>query len=224
MAPEQDLSDFSGVCRLFPLPGVVLLPHAVLPLHVFEPRYRQLTEDALAADRLVTIVQALPAADPQGGAEPPIEEVACVGRILNCERLADGRFRFLLLGCRRVRLVRELDDAPTLYRQAEGVLLDDEDEDDPLDPRREELIRLFRGLAEAGGGLDDELEALLATDVPLGPLTDIVAHALSLPPAAQQHFLADCRVGQRADGLIRLLRTALPASLLGDFPPPFSPN
>jgi Lon protease-like protein len=223
MAPEQDLSDFNGVCRLFPLPGVVLLPHAVLPLHVFEPRYRQLTEDALAADRLVTIVQALPAADWKGAAEPPLEEVACVGRILDCERLPDGRFRFLLLGCRRVRLVRELDDAATLYRQAEGVLLDDEDEDDPLDPRREELIRLFRGLAEAGG-LDADLEALLTTDVPLGPLTDIVAHALSLPPEAQQRLLADPRVGHRADGLIRLLRTALPSSLLGDFPPPFSPN
>lgn len=224
MTPEQDLSDFTGVCRLFPLPGVVLLPHAVLPLHVFEPRYRQLTEHALAGDRLVTIVQALPTADWKDPAEPPIEEVACVGRILDCERLPDGRFRFLLLGCRRVRLVRELRDAPTLYRQAEGILLDEKDDVHPLDPRREELIRLFRGVAQAGGGLDADLAALLATDVGLGPLTDIVAHSLGLSPEAQQRFLVDCNAPRRAESLIRLLRVALPASAHDDFPPPFSPN
>ena len=57
MDGDHDLRDFSNVCRLFPLPKVVLFPHAVLPLHIFEPRYRQMTEDALAGNKLVTIVQ-----------------------------------------------------------------------------------------------------------------------------------------------------------------------
>src|SRR3954468_19038803 len=57
MDGDYDLRDFANVCRLFPLPRVVLFPHAVLPLHIFEPRYRQMTGDALAGDKLVTIVQ-----------------------------------------------------------------------------------------------------------------------------------------------------------------------
>ena len=60
MDDDFDLKDFTNVCRLFPLPGVVLFPHAVLPLHIFEPRYRQMTEDALATDRLIAIVQLRP--------------------------------------------------------------------------------------------------------------------------------------------------------------------
>ena len=59
---HTDLTDFSNRCRLFPLPNLVLFPHAVLPLHIFEPRYRQMTEDALAGDQLVTIVQIKPKA------------------------------------------------------------------------------------------------------------------------------------------------------------------
>jgi hypothetical protein len=59
---NSELCDFSNRCRLFPLPDVVLFPHALLPLHIFEPRYRQMTEDALASDRLVTMVQTRPGA------------------------------------------------------------------------------------------------------------------------------------------------------------------
>src|SRR4051794_31348321 len=114
MDGEFDLQVFGGLCRLFPLPGVVHFPHTILPLHIFEPRYRQMAEDALATDRLVTIVQALPSPDPTGAAEPKIEEVACLGRILNYKRLPDGRFQFLLLGLRRVRLVREVADPTKL--------------------------------------------------------------------------------------------------------------
>src|SRR3954447_23286620 len=98
---DDDVREFDGTCRLFPLPGVVLFPHAILPLHVFEPRYRQMTEDALSGDKLVTIVRLRPAGatlsePPDTLGSPPIERVACVGRILQHERLPDGRFGLLL--------------------------------------------------------------------------------------------------------------------------------
>ena len=228
MDPDDEFRDFGAVCRLFPLPGLVLFPHAVLPLHIFEPRYRQMTEHALAGDRLVTIVQARPLAGPFDLA-PPIEEVGCLGKILIHERLPDGRFNFLLLGCRRVRLIRELDEPGTLYRQAEAELLEDIPPEEPSAPRAAEVIERFRTMAGALGGIDPDLAALLASDLPLGHLTDIVAHALALPPEVKQALLADRRVDRRADGLISIMQALAtadlgPGSARRPFPPPFSNN
>ena len=67
---DYDLREFGGVCRLFPLPDLVCFPHALLPLHIFEPRYRQMTEDALAGDQFITMVQIRPAAEGSPWAEP----------------------------------------------------------------------------------------------------------------------------------------------------------
>src|ERR1700722_5476852 len=118
MDDDYDLKDFDNISRLFPLPGVVLFPHAVLPLHIFEPRYRQMTEDALGTDRLITIVQIRPPGEWKSSSEPALEEFGCLGRIFKHERLPDGRFNFLLLGRKRVRLIREIASG-TLYRMSE---------------------------------------------------------------------------------------------------------
>src|SRR5438270_1015353 len=103
MNEDHILSAFQNVCRLFPLAGIVLFPHAVLPLHIFEPRYRQMTEDALADDKLVTIVQLRSPTSSTANAlgSPPIEEIGCLGRILQHERLDDGHFNIMLLGRKR---------------------------------------------------------------------------------------------------------------------------
>jgi Lon protease-like protein len=95
---------------------VVLLPHSWLPLHIFEQRYRQMTDDALEGDGRIAMV--LPRST--DSFEPPIYDVACVGRIVNEQRLADGRYLFLLHGEQRMRLVRECE-TEKLYRVAEAV-------------------------------------------------------------------------------------------------------
>lgn len=216
------------VCRLFPLPGVVLFPHVVLPLHIFEPRYRQMTEDALASDRLITVVQLTPPGEEHEGEAPPIEPVACVGKILNHVRLADGRFNFLLLGLQRVRLIREVPSSK-LYRLAEAEVMPDEMFSEVDEPWRGELVRLFRTLSRKRQNVEPELAELLKSGLSLGALTDVITHALGLPPAIKQAFLSDCCVKRRADCLIELLhqveeqiseakRPAL------TFPPPFSVN
>ena len=115
MDNDIDLRDFENVTRLFPLPGLVMFPHVVLPLHIFEPRYRQMTEDALAGDRLITMIQISPLPKGKSWVEPvQIEEVGCLGRIIQHERLPDGRFNILLLGRKRVRIRRELDERQAL--------------------------------------------------------------------------------------------------------------
>ncbi len=226
MDDDYDLKDFGNVARLFPLPGVVLFPHSVLPLHIFEPRYRQMTEDALASDRLITIVQIRPPGEWKSPTEPSLEEFGCLGRIFKHERLPDGRFNFLLLGRKRVRLSREIPSGK-LYRMSEVELIEDilPDETDHSD--RNELIAMFRNLFE--GSLDPDLDALIETDLPVGVLTDIITQAIGFPASVKQSFLSEPRVAQRVLGLLDRLRDMRPGPREADdeptrFPPPFSRN
>jgi Lon protease-like protein len=223
MRDDLDLRDFDGRTRLFPLPGVVCFPHVVLPLHIFEPRYRQMTQDALASDKLITIVQVRPDADWNGPGEPAIESVGCLGRILQHELLPDGRYNFLLLGRKRVRLVRELEGSH-LYREAVVEILEDVPPDDPAALLRAELVRLFRAAVRP----DAEMDTLLRRDLALGALCDLIAHALALPPALKQGLLAEPKVEHRARTLCALLAQVVPsdgASTPGRRPePPFSLN
>jgi Lon protease-like protein len=226
MDDDHDLKDFRNVTRLFPLPGVVLFPHAILPLHIFEPRYRQMTEDALASDRFITIVQVRPPAEWTSPSEPTLEEYGCLGRIFKHERLPDGRFNFLLLGRKRVRLTREIPSGK-LYRMSEVRVIEDIVPEFEEDSQRNDLIALFRTFAK--GGLDPDLDALFESDLPLGVLTDIVAQALGLPASIKQAFLGEPRVGKRAGDLLELLRQIgqIPFSSEDEsstFPPPFSHN
>jgi Lon protease-like protein len=184
-----------------------------------------LTEDALDSDRLVTIVQACPTDHSLPSIEPvPIAHVACIGRILEYDRLPDDRFNILLLGCRRVRLVQEIASR-RLYRMAEGTLLEEERPDDPRHERRRELIDLFLEVLQAGHRIDPDLSRLLHSDLSLGILSDIIAHALDVPVSIKQGLLEETRVACRVDSLIALLREIVGrGSPTRRFPPPFSLN
>src|SRR5271155_3631888 len=76
------LAEFSGKARLFPLPNLVFFPQVMQPLHIFEPRYRQMTADALEEDRLIALVLPRPGWDKPYAGSPAIHSVACLGRIL----------------------------------------------------------------------------------------------------------------------------------------------
>jgi Lon protease-like protein len=91
-------SGFDGHARLFPLPNLVLIPKVVLPLHIFEPRYRQMTADALAGDRLIAMVLLKEGVEDAYEAAPPIHTIACLGKIVDDQRLPDGRYHIVLRG------------------------------------------------------------------------------------------------------------------------------
>ncbi len=221
MDTHSDLHDFSSHCRLFPLPNLVLFPHAILPLHIFEPRYRQMTEDALAGDQLVTIVQVKPMIHGTSWTEPvPIMQVGCLGRIVQHERLMDGRFNFLLLGCKRVRLIQELRTTK-LYRIAEATILEDQEPSTEVEARSGELIELFLQVFEQTHRLDPDLSRLLHSGLTLGVLTDIIAHTLDLPSSLKQSLLDEVRVDER----VATLRGILQEFILSQQPSrPFPPH
>jgi Lon protease-like protein len=104
------------ILPVFPLTGVMLLPGTVLPLHIFEPRYRAMVEDALEAGRIFGMIQPFtPQNDNRGlqaGADnmaPDLYKVGCAGYIEQCEKLPDGRFFLQLKGVNRFRFREELE-------------------------------------------------------------------------------------------------------------------
>ena len=108
--------------KVFPLPSAVLFPHAALPLHIFEPRYRDLVRDALAGDKVMALAQLEPGWESQYGERPPLQPMLCAGLIIWHEELPDGRYNILLQGVARARLLGdralELGDARALHEVA----------------------------------------------------------------------------------------------------------
>lgn len=107
------------VVPVFPLPGAVLFPQTVLPLHVFEPRYRQMVRDAVRGQGLIAIALLRPGWEEQIEGNPPIHTAATVGRIENLRYEQGGRSFLDLVGLERVRLVEIPSDHP--YRLAQAL-------------------------------------------------------------------------------------------------------
>src|SRR5438034_6247945 len=95
---ERSTNELPDSVPLFPLPNVVLFPRAVLPLHIFEERYKAMTADALAGNGQIAMAVLLPGWEKSYYARPAIEPVVCVGAIISHEKLADGKYNFLLQG------------------------------------------------------------------------------------------------------------------------------
>src|SRR3954454_14857174 len=102
---------------VFPLPNVVLFPTVSLPLHIFEPRYREMVTDALEGDRIIGMALLRPGWEGSYEGQPPIYPVGCAGLITHSERLSDGRYNIVLRGLEKFRIVRE--HGHRSYRTAE---------------------------------------------------------------------------------------------------------
>src|SRR6516225_10826754 len=92
---------------IFPLPSVVLFPNVFLPLHIFEPRYRQMVDASLHGDRIIGMVLLRPGWEGNYEGRPPVYPVGCAGVITHAERLADGRFNIVLRGMEKFRISDE---------------------------------------------------------------------------------------------------------------------
>ncbi|QDU31556.1 Lon protease [Anatilimnocola aggregata] len=222
------LQSFSGRVRLFPLPNLVLFPHTVQSLHIFEPRYVEMVEESLAGDQLLAPVWLQPGWERSYDGRPPVAPVACLGRIISHHRLPDGRINLLLQGMRRAAIRRELP-ATRAFRQAEVDLLDDFYPSSGSARRhqmQQALIDLTRDLLPNRDVLNEQFDELLASPGSLGLMTDVFAFGLSLSLAVKQQLLADWNVDRRARVLIEKLKAIQLASpLVGPpFLPPFSLN
>jgi len=226
---HDPLASFSGTARLFPLPNVVLFPQAIQPLHIFEPRYRSLTADALADDRRITLVLLQAGWETDYAGTPEICSVGCVGQIVAEQRLPDGRYNLLLRGLSRVRIEREIPQVRP-YRSADIRLLKEVAiaAKSTRAELRGRLRRLLNAWLDGQTEARDQFRKLFRSELTLGSLCDIVAFALPLDVAFKQQLLEELDVQKRARSLVDYLESHEPpqaAELVErKFPPEFSVN
>src|SRR5262245_7550066 len=126
---------------LFPLSSVVLFPRVRTPLHIFEPRYRQMAEHALAGERWIGMVTVPPEHVRGLAGDPPVYPIGCAGLISQAQRLPDGRFHIMLDGAFRFRILEEVPrSGERLYRVARVERLAD-----TYDDADRERVRALRG-------------------------------------------------------------------------------
>ncbi len=186
---------------LFPLPGAILFPRSQLPLHIFEPRYREMVRDAIDGPGRIAIIQPHRLDDDN---QAPLYSVGCVGELVSIEELEDGRFNIMLLGSNRFRLIREID-ADASYRRAEVDITAFEDDEPPALSlgQRAEVEREARRLGDAMGlavdwaavnRLDDEM------------IVNAIAQVAPFDIGAKQALLEQQTLAGRADLLVQLMQ------------------
>jgi Lon protease-like protein len=204
---------------LFPLSTVVLFPDADCPLHVFEPRYRQMTRAALAGEGRIGMVTVRPEHVGDMAGEPAVFPVGCLGRIVRSEELGDGRFNIVLHGTTRFRVAREIPRAgERLYRLAEVEPLTD----DATDPDRTHALR--RRISDAFARLvrrvapdrARELAPERFADVGDGVFLAVLVQMLNLPPLERQGLLEAGGDAARLEALEGILHFQLAGLGLGD--------
>jgi uncharacterized protein len=190
---------------IFPLPDLTFFPHTMLPLHIFEARYRAMITDCLSRDRRLAVVGLRPGYEESYEGRPAVHDVMGVGRIVQWERMATGRFNLLLQGECRARIDRELP-ADTLYRTVAATPLDDIGVDAPgveaLASRvRSRAARILATVGRSGVELQATLDAL--TDP--GRLCDLVASTLIPGSSTRQALLEELHVERRLERLAAAL-------------------
>ncbi len=111
-------SDLPASVPIFPLSGALLLPYSHRPLNIFEPRYIEMIDAALGAERLVGLIQPQDTTEESPKGQAPLQSIGCIGRLTHFEESGDGRYFVILEGVARFRLLREIS-VETPYRQAE---------------------------------------------------------------------------------------------------------
>jgi uncharacterized protein len=182
---------------LFPLPSSVLFPHTMLPLHIFEPRYRALTREALEHGIPICVVKLQEGEPLNLLGRPATHDIGGAGFILQHQELPDGRFNILLSGAARVRIIEEIP-SDRLYRVARAELLPDDP--GPAD----EIARLMQALRGCVMGLQEpylrlaEGIARAMNNLPdAGALADAIASVIMADPNERQEFLEDPHVTKR---------------------------
>jgi uncharacterized protein len=185
---------------IFPLPDVTFFPHTLLPLHVFEARYRAMIMDALARDRRIAVVRLKPGFESSYAGKPAVHAVAGAGEIVSWERLATGRFNILVKGEWRVQLESERP-SDTLYRIITARRLDD------VAPTTDVSAVLARIRAACGRLLHalerpaDLLDSALAEGQAPGVIADRIAAGVVPDADLRQELLETLDVGRRLDRL-----------------------
>jgi Lon protease-like protein len=191
----------SDLLPLFPLPNVVLFPNVFLPLHVFEPRYREMVADALNGDRLIGMVLLKPGWEHDYEGRPAVYPIGCTGLMTHSERLDDGRYNIVLRGVERFRIVEE--DHTLIYRRAAIEPLRERPvvaADRPSILHQRSKLESMLGPRQSSTG-DPRMPASMSDE----DLVNALAQYLDLEPLEKQALLEQPCLRSRAEALVELL-------------------
>jgi len=200
-------SDLPAAIAVFPLEAALLLPGGRMPLNIFEPRYLQMVDDAIAGDRLIGMIQ--PGLDDarRADGEPELCNVGCLGRIISFAETGDGRYLVSLQGVCRFRVVREMA-VRTPFRQCRiaPFLTDLEEDPTAADIDRPALLKAFRAYLQAND-LDADWESVSRAD------NVMLVNALSMMApygrAEKQALLEAADLKTRAETLVAITEILL---------------
>lgn len=196
---------------VFPLPGTVLLPRTLISLHVFEPRYRTMTEDCIEGHRLMVVAMVDPSKDPDEHGRPAIHPVAGLGALRRSVKLPDGRFNLVIEGLARVDIRTELPP-DRVYRRAHARVLRDVVPDDSGSIAASlASVRALcsRAVADMKPEEASGIENLSQVEDP-GQLADMVAAATMTDSLDRQQVLAETDVDKR----LQIVAGALGAAMI----------
>ncbi|MBX3379679.1 MAG: LON peptidase substrate-binding domain-containing protein [Phycisphaeraceae bacterium] len=226
--------NFSRALPLFPLDQVTLLPQQVLPLHIFEPRYRQMVSDALdgAGQIAMAVFQGKRWKQEYHG-RPPVRPAACIGHIAQHEKLPDGRYNLVLRGVCRARVISEVPASEDrLYREAMLEPIGLSQDETPLLTRLRTVLetRLDHGTLKRLAQADTLLEFVRDDDIPTTALLELISFTLVEDKEKRYCLLEEGDPDARArivdvelKNLDRLIRMALPQ--VGEkYPRGYTPN
>ena len=206
MAQQRAVAALPTTLPIFPLPGVLLLPHGRLPLRIFEPRYLAMTRAALAGERLIGMVQ--PNDPVVSDANPPIYPIGCAGRITSFTETDDGLFLITLTGISRFRIREEL---PLLegYRRVVPEWADfarDLEADENFGFDRDRLIRGLKGFFQHHQ-ISADWDAIAST--PVDRLVTSIAMMCPFEPSEKQALLEASDLDDRARLLTAIVEMAV---------------
>ena len=193
----------SRILRLpiFPLPGAILFPRSQLPLHIFEPRYREMVRDAIDGHGRIGMIQPHRLDDDN---KAPLYAIGCVGEIVSIEELDDGRFNIVLLGTNRFRYMRDVEvDAPYRCAEVDVEAFDDNEPSALSIAERAEVEREARRLGDAMG-LAVDWDAVSRLDDEM--LVNAIAQVAPFDIGAKQALLEQPKLDSRADLLVQLMQ------------------
>ncbi len=226
--------DFSGEVRLFPLPNLVLFPHVVQGLHIFETRYCQMLAEAMATEKLIAMALLYPGWEKNYQDKPALSPVVCIGKVVSHTETPDGTFNILLVGVKRARIVREIE-TKLGFRKAHVEIIEDISPPDHVEESlRQRLMQAVNiCVAEGSSASLDNIE-MAASQIPLSALVDLISYGYPFATETKQMLLEECHVDRRCELLLQELAnqhgeadTQTASSnkpLRRDFPPSFSDN
>ena len=206
-SPSSEAFPIPEIVPVFPLPNVVFFPHTYLPLHIFEPRYRDMVDDAVSGGQCIGMALLKDGWEEHYYEAPPIFELGCVGRMTTVQKLSDGRFNIVLEGLRRCTYHEET--VPSRYRQAKISLYPRHETDELENSLRNKVTEAAEIYLQtkkvpdlcqiiASGRLSDRL------------LVNSLSAGLDFTPIEKQFLLESDHLSQQARRLLDLIRLKLP--------------